>query len=242
MVDLLGSTESIYRLGETDYYGLALWRLDASGGVARHSLLDWKAFIAHAATASDLNGDGVLDVAMVAGNLSIGRPALLVWLGQRDGVPVFEGYYPLSGEGNQVLAGDVNGDGDTDLVVLGTNPASGLGGVFVLINQGTPATAVAAEATMPTAFALGANYPNPFNPTTTIPLVVPAGARNVDLTLYNVLGQPLRRVWTGPLPAGEHRLTWDGRDAQGRPVAAGVYVYRLQVDGQTRTRKMVKLE
>ena len=142
MVDLLGSPESIDRFGETDYYGLAVWRLDASGGVARHSLLDWKAFIAHAATASDLNGDGVLDVAMVAGNLSIGRPALLVWLGQRNGAPVLEGYYPLPGEGNQVLTGDVNGDGDTDLVVLGTNPASGLGGVFVLINQGTPATAM----------------------------------------------------------------------------------------------------
>ena len=64
----------------------------------------------------------------------------------------------------------------------------------------------------------------------------------MDLTIYNVLGQPLRRVWMGPLAAGEHRLTWDGRDAQGRPVATGVYVYRLQVDDQTLTRKMVKLE
>ena len=238
-VDLLGPSERETFLG-TNYYGLALWRLDASGGWTRHSLHDWKV-LPSVVTASDLNGDGVLDVAMIAGNSTIG-PALMVWLGQRDGVPVLEGYYPLLGEGNQVLASDVNGDGDTDLVVLGTSPASDLGGVFVLINQGTSATAVASETATPTTFALGANYPNPFNPATTIPLVVPDGAKNVNLTIYNVLGQPTRQVWTGPLPAGEHRLTWDGRDAQGQPVAAGVYVYRLQVDEQTRTRKMVKLE
>ena len=214
----------------------------ASGVLARHSLLDWKAFIAHTATASDLNGDSLLDVALVVGNSTVGS-ALVVWLGQRNGIPIFEGHYPLSGEGNQVFASDVNGDGDTDLVVLGTSPTSGLGGVFVLINQGTPATAVTSETVAtPTAFSLGANYPNPFNPTTTIPLAVPAGAKNVDLTIYNILGQPMRQVWTGPLPAGEHKLTWDGRDAQDRPVAAGVYVYRLQVDEQTHTRKMVKLE
>ena len=193
------------------------------------------------ATASDLNGDGVLDVAMIAGNSPIG-PALVVLLGQPNGAPVLEGYYPLPSEGNQVFASDVNGDGDIDLVVLGTSPASDHGGVFVLLNQGTSATAVAVETATPTAFTLGANYPNPFNPATTIPLAVPAGAKNVDLTIYNVLGQPLRQVWTGPLPAGEHQLTWDGRDAQGRPVATGVYVYRLQVDEQTRTRKMVKIE
>ena len=240
-VDLLGSPENIDPfLNDFDYYGLALWRLDASGGLARHSLLDWKVFPSEA-TASDLNGDGVLDVAMIAGNSTIG-PALVVLLGQRNGVPTLEGYYPLPSEGSQVFASDVNGDGDPDIVVLGTSPASGPGGVFVLINQGTPATAVAAEVATPTSFALGANYPNPFNPATTIPLAVPAGAKNVDLTIYNVLGQPMRQVWTGPLPAGEHELIWDGRNAQGQPVAAGVYVYRLQVDEQAHTRKMVKLE
>ncbi|MCE2447396.1 MAG: VCBS repeat-containing protein [Candidatus Latescibacteria bacterium] len=241
MVDLLGSSESIDPFREFDYYGLVLWRLDASGGLVRHSLLDWKVLPSEA-TASDLNGDGVLDVAMIAGNSPIG-PALVVLLGQRNGAPVLEGYYPLPSEGNQVLASDVNGDGDTDIVVLGTSPASNPGGVFVFKNQGPPATAVANEtAATPTIFALGANYPNPFNPATTIPLAVPVGAKNVTLTIYNILGQPLRQVWNGPLPAGEHELTWDGRDAQGQPVATGVYVYRVQVDEQTRTRKMVKLE
>ena len=241
-VDLLGSPERIETFLETNYYGLTLWRLDASGVLGRHSLLDWKAFPLHAATASDLNGDGLLDMALVVGNSTVGLPALVVWLGQRNGAPVLEGHYLLPGEGSQIFASDVNGDGDTDLVVLGTSPASDHGGVFVLINQGIPATAVATEAATPTAFALGANYPNPFNPATTIPLAVPDGARNVDLTIYNVLGQPMRQVWTGPLPAGEHELTWDGRNAQGLPVAAGVYMYRLQVDAQTHTRKMVKIE
>ena len=221
-------------------YGQAVWLLDASGEWTRHSLLDWKASSSHRATA-DLNGDGLLDIAIVAGHLPVG-PALMVWLGRPDDIPAFEGWYPLSGEGGQILTGDVNGDGDTDLVVLGKSAGSDLGGVFVFINQGT-ASAVAGEtATMPTAFALGANYPNPFNPATTIPLGVPDGARDVDLTIYNVLGQPMRQLWTGPLPAGEHELTWDGRDARDRPVAAGVYMYRLQVDEQTRSRKMVKLE
>ena len=237
MADLLGSP-MVFHNG---YYGLALWRMDTSGVLARHSLLDWQVLPSHAATASDLNGDGLLDIALVDGNLTPGS-VLVVLLSQRNGAPVLEGYYPLPGEGSQVLTGDVNGDGDTDLVVLGMSPASDHGGVFVFINQGTPATAVTSESAMPTAFALGANYPNPFNPATTIPLAVPAGAKNVDLTIYNVLGQPLRQVWTGPLPAGEHDLTWDGRDAQGHPVATGVYVYRVQVDEQTRTRKMVKLE
>ena len=240
-MDLLGSPESIDIFFENYYYGLALWRLDVSGGWTRDSLLDWKVLPSQA-TASDLNGDGVLDVAIVAANSTVG-PALVVLLGQHNGVPVLEGYYPLPGESNQVLTSDVNGDGDTDLVVLGTSVASDNGGVSVFINQGTPATAVASEtAATPTAFTLGANYPNPFNPATTIPLAVPAGAKNVDLTIYNVLGQPLRRVWSGPLPAGEHQLTWDGQDAQGKPVAAGVYMYRVQVDDQTHTRKMVKIE
>ena len=54
MVDLLSSPKRLTMSYGKDYHGLALWRLDASGGMARHSLLDWKAFIAHGATTSDL--------------------------------------------------------------------------------------------------------------------------------------------------------------------------------------------
>ena len=228
----------------TTYHGLALWRVDASGGVERHTLLGPQVLVSTpfhggGVIASDLTGDGLLDLAVVDGNVATG-PALVVLVGQRDGVPVVEGRYPLPGIGNKVLAGDVNGDGATDLVVLARS--GGDGGAFVFLNQGVPATAIVAETTTPTVFALGANYPNPFNPATTIPVSVVAGAGDVDLTIYNVLGQPVRQVWNGPLATDEHRLAWDGRDAQRPPVAAGVYLYQLQVGDQGRIRKMVKLE
>ena len=229
------------------YHGLALWRVDASGGVERYDLLGPQVLLPDpyfegGVLARDLTGDGLLDLAVIDVNPATG-PALVVLVGQRDGVPVVEGRYPLPGTGSQVLAGDVNGDGATDLVVLGRSVEGGPGGAFVFLNQTTPMTAVASEtAAAPSTVALGANYPNPFNPATTIPLAVPAGAGEVDLTIYNVLGQPVRRVWNGPLAAGEHRLGWDGRDEQGQSVAAGVYLMRLHVGDHTRIRKMVKLE
>ena len=247
-VELVGSPErdlfSNFDAGST-YHGLALWRVDASGGVERHDLLGPQVLVPDenygGVLARDLTGDGLLDLAVVDGNPATG-PALAVLVGQRDGVPVVEGRYPLPGVGSQVLAGDVNGDGAVDLVVLGRSVEGGDGGAFVFLNQGGPATAIAAETTAtPATFALGANYPNPFNPATTLPVSV-AGAGDVAVTIYNVLGQPVRAVWNGPLAAGEHRLTWDGRDGQGQSVAAGVYLVRLHQGEQTRLRKMVKLE
>ena len=164
-VDLLGSPERNLRpvvYGLTTH-GLALWRLDASGVLAHHTLFDSEVFFSGRGIARDLNGDGLLDVALVDINPATG-PALMVLLGQRGEAPVLEGRYPLPGKGDQVLAGDVDGDGDDDLVVLGISadagegvePGAGNDGAFVFINQGAPVTAVASQpATMPWAFSLG---------------------------------------------------------------------------------------
>ncbi len=82
----------------TTYYGLALWRLDASGVLDRHTLLGSQVLVPHRAIASDLTGDGRLDLAVVDGNLATG-PALVVLVGQHDGVPLVEGRYRLPGTG-----------------------------------------------------------------------------------------------------------------------------------------------
>jgi hypothetical protein len=100
---------------------------------------------------------------------------------------------------------------------------------FVVV--GTPA-AVKKEldAVVPKEFALGANFPNPFNPSTTIPVSVPTAAE-VRLTVYNILGQEIRTLQAGPLQAGRYWFVWDGRNDRGNPVATGVYLSRLTTTG-----------
>ena len=73
---------------------------------------------------------------------------------------------------------------------------------------------------------LDQNYPNPFNSHTAIPFGLPASG-DVQLVVYDVVGQRVRALVSGGLEPGLHRIIWDGRDDGGRAVAAGVYLYRL---------------
>ena len=74
------------------------------------------------------------------------------------------------------------------------------------------------------------NVPNPFNPETTIPYEL-ADVGMVHLTVYSTLGQEVRRLVDEIRSAGRHRIHWDGRDARGRQVGSGIYLYRLNVTG-----------
>jgi len=191
----------------------------------------------------DLNGDDILD--LVVCDTDIRGPSVVVSLGQPGAIELIpEGRYPIGGSGGQVLPGDVDNDGDIDLVVL--EPARyDTGGVHVLLSRlGEQATVVAAEAaqTNPGVAVLRANYPNPFNPETTIPFSVPARLRSARLEIYNALGQRVRTLMDGPVRGGEHQVSWDGLDEKGHPVPSGVYVTRLQADGWSATRKMVKTQ
>jgi flagellar hook assembly protein FlgD len=77
------------------------------------------------------------------------------------------------------------------------------------------------------------NFPNPFNPTTTIAYELSSPAP-IHLRVYDVAGRLVRTLEHGTLQtAGRHEVRWDGRDETGRGVASGMYVYRLD-DGQAR--------
>ena len=94
---------------------------------------------------------------------------------------------------------------------------------------------------IPTSISLGNPYPNPFNPSTTIKFSMPKRGE-VTVTIYNILGQPVRALAHGVLSAGEHSITWDGNNDAGREVSSGVYFVRASTTETTQTRKLMLLK
>jgi len=85
------------------------------------------------------------------------------------------------------------------------------------------------------------NYPNPFNPETTIKFSL-AKDSNVTLEIYNVKGQLVRSLVTGKYRAGTHQVFWNGKDDTGQAVSSGIYFYTLITDKATATKKMILLK
>ena len=94
---------------------------------------------------------------------------------------------------------------------------------------------------MPREFALHHNYPNPFNPVTTINYDLPRDT-HVKLVIYDILGQEVIKLVNGQVPAGYQSVVWNTRNKFGELVSAGIYLYQIQTSGFIKTRKMVLLK
>ena len=94
---------------------------------------------------------------------------------------------------------------------------------------------------IPNAFALHGNYPNPFNPTTQIRFDLPYRG-NVNIHIYNMLGQKVKVFSMPNTPPGRHAITWNGTNQKGQALSAGVYLYQMISEDFVKTRKMILLK
>ena len=94
---------------------------------------------------------------------------------------------------------------------------------------------------LPKEFALHQNFPNPFNPNTSLRYELPT-ATNVVLVVYDILGREVIRLVDEHKEAGYHQVIWQGQDRFGRDLASGVYIYRIVTPQYSRAKKMLLLK
>ena len=97
------------------------------------------------------------------------------------------------------------------------------------------------DETIPSAFNLQGNYPNPFNPTTKINFSVQSPSE-MDLSVYAMDGKLVRKILIGNVGTGYHSINWDGKDQSLNSVSSGIYFYRLDAGAQSQTGKMTLLK
>lgn len=145
---------------------------------------------------------------------------------------------PLGGADQHGLQ-DLNQDGLLDVAATFFD---GQGELRWYANPGViSAIAEAADAEAPSAFHLAQNYPNPFNPSTLIRYELPQAAQ-VQLAIYNLLGERVRTLVDAKASAGVQQVTWDGRDEHGERVSSGVYLYRLAAGEFNQTKRLMVMK
>ncbi|MDY6915008.1 MAG: T9SS type A sorting domain-containing protein, partial [Candidatus Cloacimonadota bacterium] len=147
------------------------------------------------------------------------------------------GYYVI----DEMISGDIEGlatkifyesdttimevDGDTtvDFTIQPAEPTS---------NQSTPDISD---------FISTHNYPNPFNPITTIKFDIPQKT-NVKVTVFNVKGEKVTTLVNSELNSGSHSVIWNGKDRNNNSVASGVYFYQVKTANSTAVRKIMMIK
>ncbi len=94
---------------------------------------------------------------------------------------------------------------------------------------------------IPAKFSLEQNFPNPFNPLTTISYSLPK-VSDVTITVFNILGQKVRTLTRSVMNSGTHEIMWDGRDDRGIDAAGGIYIYKITAGDYTNSKKMLLIK
>ena len=189
---------------------------------------------------ADINGDGVVniqDLVLVAGAFGAGAAAPSARAVSRARLTVLDVEGWLIAARVSIRSGSVSSVGQ-DRQIL-TRSGSG----DPELQRGIAVLERLLASLMPKETVLLANYRNPFNPETWIPYEL-AEAAEVQVSIHASDGKLVRALELGQMPAGVYQSRsraayWDGRNAQGEPVASGVYFYTLSAGDFSATRKMV---
>lgn len=179
----------------------------------------------------DLNQDGNNDVAIAVQN----QGAMIV--SGQNGVQLALYPMPTIQAREVAVVPDIDGNHSYE-IVAGSNQ-----GDIALISGGVNAgpNSAGGLAQVPDAFALEQNFPNPFNPTTTIRISVPVQS-DLSLTVYDILGRVVKSFAFERVAPGIHDIVWDAADGAGHQVASGAYFYTMQAGDYRMTRRMVFLK
>ncbi|MCB5230878.1 MAG: FlgD immunoglobulin-like domain containing protein, partial [Candidatus Cloacimonas sp.] len=86
------------------------------------------------------------------------------------------------------------------------------------------------------------NFPNPFNPETTIQYSLREDVDKMELKVYNVLGQVVKTLKSGPHAKGDHKVVWDGKTDSGKSATSGIYFYQMTTPNYSKIHKMMLLK
>jgi len=197
-------------------------------------------------TGGDSDGDGVDELYAV----DYSHARILQWSYNGTGwdEAVVANWTETMGGFGLDFADDLDGDGRSELVQGFLEPPYSVGnpmGYTFSVTELGGAVGVEEKWTIitPDDYKLEQNYPNPFNPSTTIEFTLPLAKDNINIIVYNMLGQEVVRLASdasyGP---GTHSITWNSITAAGTPAAAGVYIYELRSGHLSKTAKMTLIK
>ena len=207
---------------------------DGQGSFGAQQVITTAADVAESAYAADLDGDSDLDVLSASF-----RDDKIAWYENSDGLGSFGAQQVITtaaDEARSVYAADLDGDGDLDVLSASFRDDK----IAWYRNLSNPTSVATEDRGYPKTFKLSQNYPNPFNPETIISYQLPE-ATEVELEIYNLLGERVLTLVDRRQSAGDYSVKWRGTDDSGRRVTSGVYIYRLKTRGFVESKRMLLL-
>jgi len=221
---ILGGCTNSYGAGESDFW---LVKTDENGNEEWNQSYDNNNESERAQSIIQANDNGFI----IAGYVTYTDETTDIWIVKTDEVG--------NEEWNQTFGGNewdrgsaIQQTADGGFVIAGSTSSYGLGGSDFWLIRLDQEISIADNAIVESLILNLSNYPNPFNPTTTISFSIPEES-NVKLSIYNIKGQKIKSLLNDQITSGEHSIVWNGEDDSGKKVSSGVYLYKLNVNGKT---------